>query len=58
LSELYPLLMETLSISAGRDRPNFLADLGALVPVLVAVGGRQVAVETYRTMQAVVSWWP
>lgn len=45
-ARLYPLWRETLYFLAIRTRPDLLADLGALVPVIVTLGGAEAVVET------------
>jgi hypothetical protein len=55
---LYPLWDKTLPRLARRTRPDLLADLGALVPVIHALGGEAAIAETARAIQDVVRWWP
>jgi hypothetical protein len=55
---LYPRWDETLPLLARRTRPDLLADLGALVPVIHALGGEAAIAETFRAIQDVVRWWP
>ena len=57
-AHLYPLWAETLPILARRKRQNLLADLRALVPVLLALGGAEAVAETFRAIQDVGRWWP
>jgi hypothetical protein len=55
---LYPLWDETLSHRARRTRPDLLADLRALVPVIHALGGEAAIAETARAIQDTARWWP
>jgi hypothetical protein len=55
---LYPLWEEPLLLLARRTRPDLLADLRALVPVIHALGGEAAIAETFRAIQDVVRWWP
>jgi hypothetical protein len=55
---LYPLWDETLPLLARRTRPDLLADLRALVPVIHALGGEAAIAETFRAIQDVARWWP
>ena len=43
---------------ATRPRPDFLSDLRALCPTLVALGGQEAVVETYAAVEDVGRWWP
>ncbi len=54
---LYPLWAETLPILARRTRPQLLADLRALAPVIHALGGQEAVAETFRAIQDVGRWW-
>ena len=55
---LYPLWDETLPLLARRTRPDLLADLRALVPVIHALGGEAAIAETARAIQDTARWWP
>lgn len=55
---LHPLWCETLRALAARPRKHLLADLRALVPVVVALGGAPAVAETARAIQEVGQWWP
>jgi hypothetical protein len=55
---LYPLWDETLPRLARRTRRDLLMDLGALVPVIHALGGEAAIAETFRAIQDVARWWP
>jgi len=55
---LYPLWDETLPLLARRTRPDLLADLGDLVPVIHALGGEAAIAETARAIQDTARWWP
>ncbi|MDQ7028703.1 MAG: hypothetical protein Q9O62_02445 [Ardenticatenia bacterium] len=46
--QLYPLWQETLHMLAARTRRDLLADLGALEPVIAALGGAEAVEETFR----------
>jgi hypothetical protein len=54
---LYPPWDETLPLLARRTRPDLLADLRALVPVIHALGGEAAIAETFRAIQDVARWW-
>jgi len=41
-----------------RPRPRFLWDVGALAPVIAALGGEEAIAETFRAIQDVGRWWP
>jgi len=56
--DLYPLWDKTLPVLARRTRPDLLADLRALVPVIHALGGGEAIAETARAIQDVARWWP
>ncbi len=56
--DLYPLWNETLPLMARHTRPNLLADLRALVPVIHALGGTKAIAETARAIGDVARWWP
>ena len=43
---------------ARRPRPDLLADLRALAPVLGALGGEAAAAAAFRAIQEVGRWWP
>ena len=70
LSTLLPLLpqqpaatfrdlwQKNLHHLATRARPDFLSDLRALCPTLVALGGQEAVVETYAAVEDVGRWWP
>jgi hypothetical protein len=58
LANVYPLWQETLPILAARTRKDLLADLRALSPIITALGGAEVIVETFRAIQDVGRWWP
>ena len=56
--DLYRLWNEILPLLARRTRPDLLADLRALVPVIHALGGEEAIAETARAIQDVARWWP
>jgi hypothetical protein len=49
---------ENLSQLAAQVRRDFLYDLGALVPVIAALGGSEALTRTVRAVQDVGRWWP
>jgi len=53
-----PLWQETLELSATRSRQELLADVAALAPVVVALGGPESVEETCRAIHDVGRWWP
>ena len=55
---LYTLWCETLLILATRRRSDLLADIGALSPVIVKLGGDKVIREIARGILDVGRWWP
>jgi hypothetical protein len=55
---LQSLWLETLPVLASRTRPDLLADLRALIPALVALGGEDVVKETVAAIKDVGRWWP
>jgi hypothetical protein len=57
-SPLYSLWSQTLPVLASRTRKDLLADLGALVPVILRLGGPQAAADVYRAILDVGQWWP
>jgi len=56
--ELYPLWREMLPVLAARPRKELLENLKALVPVILALGGREAVAETFRAIKDVGRWWP
>ena len=55
---LYPMWQETLPVLARRTRRDLLADLRALVPVIVALGESDAIAATFRAIQDVAARWP
>jgi hypothetical protein len=55
---LYPLWRQTLPILANRTRSNLLSDLGALLPIILRLGGAQAAAALFTAIQDVGRWWP
>jgi hypothetical protein len=49
---------ETLPVLARRTRRDLLADLRALVPVIVALGESDAIAATFRAIQDVAARWP
>jgi hypothetical protein len=58
LEPLYALWRETLPILARRSRRDLLMDLGALSPIIEALGGHEAAALTFSAIQDVARWWP
>ncbi|MDW8373907.1 MAG: AAA family ATPase [Planctomycetota bacterium] len=54
----YRCLAETLPLLARRPRPQLLADLRALMPLITVICGEEAAGEMFRAMQDVARWWP
>jgi hypothetical protein len=52
------LWKEILRFSATRSRPDLLADLAPLAPVIAALGGPEAVAETCRAIDDVGRWWP
>ncbi len=57
-AELYRLWIETILVSATRKRESLLWDLGALLPMIAALGGSEAMADTVRAIQDVGRWWP
>jgi hypothetical protein len=57
-NSLYPLWQDTLYHLAQRTRKDLVADLHALIPVIVAMGKVEAIEETYHAIQDVGRWWP
>jgi hypothetical protein len=55
---LYSLWGDMLHTLSSETRPNFLADLRALGPVIFALGDEKALTETFRAIQDVGRWWP
>jgi phosphoribosyl-ATP pyrophosphohydrolase len=55
---LAPLWFRALKASAARSRPDLLADLQALGPVIAALGGAGAIDETVRAIYDTGRWWP
>jgi hypothetical protein len=55
---LNDLWCETLHTSASRTRNELLIDIKCLAPVLLALGGQEAILKTFRTVQNVGQWWP
>jgi hypothetical protein len=56
--QLYLLWTQTLPTLASRTRPELLADLNALLPVLFRLVGPKLKGEIYFAIEDVCSWWP
>lgn len=54
----YRCLTETLSLLARRPRPELLAGLRALLPLITATGGAKAAEEMFYALRDVAQWWP
>jgi hypothetical protein len=57
-STLYALWRQTLPVLASRKRRALLADVRALVPVIVRLGGPQAAADVFQAIGDVGKWWP
>jgi hypothetical protein len=60
-SLVYRIWVETLSVLAASPRPQFLRDLTALMPFLLALAGDEAAPAAegiYHAIQEVCGWWP
>src|SRR5262245_57338710 len=57
-SSLHVLWSETLHALALRSRRHLMADLQALAPVMLALGGTQVLAEVAQAIHDVGRWWP
>lgn len=55
---LYPPWQDTLYHLAQRTRKDLVADLHALIPVIVALGKVEAIKETYQAIEDVGRWWP
>ncbi|MBN1810840.1 MAG: hypothetical protein JXA14_03295 [Anaerolineae bacterium] len=55
---LYALWRENLHHLAVRTRRDLLSDLGALLPVIVVLGGHEAVTATWRAIQDAGLWWP
>ena len=63
LSELKPqnlhsMWSEMLHASSQKCRNCLLSDIGALTPIILALGGQEALMETARAIQDVGRWWP
>jgi hypothetical protein len=56
--DLHPLWARALTALSVRSRSEALADLRALLPVLLALGGARAAAEVYQAIEEVGRWWP
>jgi hypothetical protein len=59
--DLSTMWAQTLHVLAARTRPNLLADLHSLAPVLVALAGQNAPTElreVARAIEDVARWWP
>jgi hypothetical protein len=56
--QLLPHWQETLHLLASRPRRDLLADLRALQPVVVGLGGATAVAEAYQAVEDVGLWWP
>nr|MDZ7999891.1 NB-ARC domain-containing protein [Aulosira sp. DedVER01a] len=54
---LFPLWRDTLYQLSLRTRPNLLADIKALFPVIFALGGEAATAEVARAIADVARWW-
>lgn len=58
LDRMYELWNRTLHSLAAHTRPELLADLGALAPLIARLGGTEAVKESRRTICEVVRVWP
>jgi hypothetical protein len=58
LAGLYPLWCETLRDQSKQTRTDLLSDLGALAPVIAALGGPEALEDTAQAIEDVGHWWP
>lgn len=56
--EIYPIWHETLHTLTSHTRRDTLANLRALAPVIVALGGKEALTETFHAIEDVGRWWP
>ncbi|WP_017714973.1 NB-ARC domain-containing protein [Kamptonema formosum] len=56
-ARLFPLWRDALHSLSRRTRKNLLSDLGALVPVMFALGGEKALAEIAGAVQDVARWW-
>lgn len=57
-SNLHSIWSEMLHTSSQKTRSGLLSDIGALVPIILALGGEEALLETARAIQDVGRWWP
>ncbi len=55
---LFAFWREMLHAAARRTRRSFLADLSALLPLLIALGGQPAAAQTFQAIWDIGQWWP
>jgi len=58
ISDLAPTWVSALQTLGGRDRVNLLSDLGALAPVIAALGGPQAIRATAAAVVDIGAWFP
>jgi hypothetical protein len=57
-SNLHSMWSEMLHTSSQKTRSGLLSDIGALVPIILALGGEEALLETARAIEDVGRWWP
>jgi hypothetical protein len=56
-ADLYSLWSRTLPRLASRTRSDLFADLRALLPVIIRLGGSQAVADTFQAIQDISQWW-
>ncbi len=56
-TQLFSLWRDTLHILSLHTRPNLLADINALTPVIFTLGGQEAVKNTASAIQDVSRWW-
>jgi hypothetical protein len=56
-SQQYTIWQEILSQGAQRERPEFLCDLAASVPLIDNLGGKAASIGIAKSIQQVAKWW-
>ncbi|MDW8352804.1 MAG: hypothetical protein RML99_12920, partial [Anaerolineae bacterium] len=57
-AQAYPLWSASLPVLARRRRQDLLSDIGALAPLIHALGGEAAVGEAFRAIRDVCAWWP
>ena len=56
--KMYPIWQEAHHVLARRTRKDLLADLSALIPMILVIGGPDATREGLRAIEDVSRWWP